>query len=45
MAAKKMTEIVSTFKNVTLTETVVTIKSALNVDSEASLDKLVAELV
>ena len=44
MAAKKMAEIVSTFKNVTLTETVVTIKSALNADSEAALDKLVAEL-
>jgi flavorubredoxin len=44
MAAKKMTEIVSTFKNVTLAETVVTIKSALNADSEAVLDKLVAEL-
>ena len=44
MAAKKMAEIVSTFKNVTLAETVVTIKSALNADSEAALDKLVAEL-
>ena len=44
MAAKKMAEIVSTFKNVTLAETVVTIKSALNADSEAVLDKLVAEL-
>ena len=44
MAAKKMAEIVSTFKNVMLTETVVTIKSALNADSEAALDKLVAEL-
>ena len=44
MAAKKMAEIVSTFKNVTLTETVVTIKSALNADSEVALDKLVAEL-
>ena len=45
MAAKKMAEIVSTFKNVTLAETIVTIKSALNADSEAALDKLVAELV
>ena len=45
MAAKKMAEIVSAFKNVTLAETVVTIKSALNADSEAALDKLVAELV
>ncbi|MBO7104378.1 MAG: FprA family A-type flavoprotein [Fibrobacter sp.] len=44
MAAKKMAEIVSAFKNVTLAETVVTIKSALNADSEAALDKLVAEL-
>ena len=45
MAAKKMAEMVSAFKNVTLAETVVTIKSALNADSEAALDKLVAELV
>ena len=44
MAAKKMAEIVSTFKNVTLAETVVTIKSALSADSETALDKLVAEL-
>ena len=44
MAAKKMAEIVSTFKNVTLAETVVTIKSALSADSETALDKLVAEM-
>ena len=44
MAAKKMIEILSTLKNVTLAETVVTIKSALSADSEAALDKLVAEL-
>ena len=44
MAAKKMIEILSTLKNVTLAETVVTIKSALSADSEAVLDKLVAEL-
>jgi len=45
MAAKKMTEILSTLKNVTLTETVVTVKSSLNAESEAALDKLVAEMV
>ena len=45
MAAKKMTEILSTLKNVTLAETVVTVKSSLNAESEAALDKLVAELV
>ena len=44
MAAKKMTEILSTLKNVTLAETVVTIKSALSADSETALDKLVAEM-
>jgi len=45
MAAKKMAEILSTLKNVTLTETVVTVKSSLNAESEAALDKLVAEMV
>ena len=45
MAAKKMSEILSTLKNVTLAETVVTVKSSLNAESEAALDKLVAELV
>ena len=45
MAAKKMTEILSTLKNVTLAETVVTVKSTLNAESEAALDKLVAEMV
>ena len=45
MAAKKMTEILATFKNVTLAETVVTVKSTLNAESEAAMDKLVAELV
>ena len=45
MAAKKMTEILSTLKNVTLAETVVTVKSSLNAESEAALDKLVAEMV
>ena len=44
MAAKKMTEILSTLKNVTLAETVVTVKSTLNAESEAALDKLVAEM-
>ena len=44
MAAKKMTEILSTLKNVTLAETVVTVKSSLNAESEAALDKLVAEM-
>ena len=43
MAAKKMTEILSTLKNVTLAETVVTVKSTLNAESEAALDKLVSE--
>ena len=45
MTAKKMTEILSTLKNVTLAETVVTVKSSLNAESEAALDKLVAEMV
>lgn len=45
MAAKKMTEILSTLKNVTLAETVVTVKSSLNAESEAALDKLVSEMV
>ena len=45
MAAKKMTEILSTLKNVTLAETVVTVKSTLNAESEAALDKLVSELL
>ena len=45
MAAKKMTEILATLKNVTLAETVVTVKSTLNAESEAAMDKLVAELV
>ena len=45
MAAKKMTEILATLKNVTLAETVVTVKSTLNTESEAALDKLVAEMV
>ena len=44
MAAKKMTEILSTLKNVTLAETVVTVKSTLSAESEAALDKLVAEM-
>ena len=45
MAAKKMTEILATLKNVTLAETVVTVKSTLSAESEAALDKLVAEMV
>ena len=45
MAAKKMTEILSTLKNVTLAETVVTVKSSLNAESESALDKLVSEMV
>ncbi len=45
MAAKKMTEILATLKNVTLAETVVTVKSTLSTESEAALDKLVAEMV
>ena len=45
MAAKKMTEILATLKNVTLAETVVTVKSTLSAESEAAMDKLVSELV
>ena len=45
MAAKKMTEILATLKNVTLAETVVTVKSTLSAESEAALDKLVSELL
>ena len=45
MAAKKMTEILSTLKNVTLAETVVTVKSTLSAESEAALDQLVQELL
>ena len=44
MAAKKMTEILATLKNVTLAETVVTVKSTLSAESEATMDKLVAEM-
>ena len=44
MAAKKMTEILATLKNVTLAETVVTVKSTLSAESEAAMDKLVAEM-
>jgi flavorubredoxin len=45
MAAKKMAEILATLKNVTLAETVVTVKSTLSAESEAAMDKLVAEMV
>ena len=45
MAAKKMTEILATLKNVTLAETVVTVKSTLSAESEAAMDKLVSEMV
>ncbi len=45
MAAKKMTEILATLKNVTLAETVVTVKSTLSAESESAMDKLVSELV
>ncbi len=45
MAAKKMTEILATLKSVTLAETVVTVKSTLSAESEAAMDKLVAEMV
>ena len=45
MAAKKMTEILSSLKNVTLAETVVTVKSTLSAESEAAMDKLVSELL
>ncbi len=45
MAAKKMMEILSGFKNLTLSETVVTIKSAVNSDSLAALDSLAQEMI
>ena len=45
MAAKKMTEILATLKNVTLAETVVTVKSTLSAETEAAMDKLVSEMV
>lgn len=44
MAAKKMTEALSTFKNVTLAETVVSIKSSMKADTKEALDKLAAEM-
>ena len=45
MAAKKMREILTTLKNVTLAETVVTVKSTLSAESESAMDKLVSELL
>ena len=44
MAAKKMTEILSTLKNVTLCETTVTVKSSLSAESLAALKQLAKEL-
>lgn len=45
MAAKKMTEALSAMKKITLCETTVSIKSALNADSTAALKQLAKELV
>ena len=45
MAGQRMAEILSTFKNITVAPTMVTVKSTLKADSEAALDKLVAEMV
>ena len=44
MAAKHMRADFETMKNITLLDSVVTIKSTLNKDSEAQMDALVAEL-
>ena len=44
MAAKKMAEILSTLKNVTLCETTVTVKSSLSAESLAALKQLAKEL-
>lgn len=44
MAAKHMRAAFETMKNITLLDSVVTIKSTLNKDSEAQMDALVAEL-
>lgn len=45
MAAKVMRGMFEKSKNITFTETTVTVKSALNKDSEAQLDALAAELI
>lgn len=45
MAAKVMRGMFEKSKNITFTETTVTVKSALNTDSEAQLDTLAAELI
>ncbi len=44
MAAKQMRAAFETMKNITLLDSVVTIKSTMNKDSEAQMDALVAEL-
>ena len=44
MAAKHMRAAFETMKNITLLDSVITIKSTLNKDSEAQMDALVAEL-
>lgn len=44
MAAKQMRATFETMKNITLLDSVITIKSTLNKDSEAQMDALVAEL-
>lgn len=44
MAAKQMRATFETMKNITLLDSVVTIKSTMNKDSEAQMDALVAEL-
>ncbi|MDE7234354.1 MAG: FprA family A-type flavoprotein, partial [Ruminiclostridium sp.] len=45
MAAKVMRGMFEKSKNITFTETTVTVKSALNKDSEVQLDALAAELI
>ncbi|MCR5134108.1 MAG: FprA family A-type flavoprotein, partial [Clostridiales bacterium] len=44
MAAKYMKGLFENSKNLTFAETTVTIKSALNADSEAALEKLAEEM-
>ena len=44
LAAKKMTELLSTAKHLTMLETVVTVRAALNADSRAALDAMATEL-
>ena len=45
MAAKGMKELVSTMKNITLCDTVVTVRGAMNAATEAAMDKLADEIL